>query len=126
MATLVLSADGRRVATTSTDGGVVWDADTGKPLLGEPVSPAISSFNCPASMNRDGSFVVFSQGDTPVIWNVDSRKRIDLVRRHFGGETTCFSPDGKRLIIGAFKGKDFASVLSVESLNEPKPGANPR
>jgi WD40 repeat protein/serine/threonine protein kinase len=80
----------------------IWDARTG-----QPVSPPLKAQQelAFASFNADASLVL-AASDRPVggrVWKVSGEAVGQPVVGDFRGESLAFSPDGKRVVIGAWK-----------------------
>lgn len=106
LAGIALSPNAQYVATSSTIGGVVWDAATGEPLFqvadgftGEPV------------FSPDSRQVIFPTPLEPIVWLIPDRIGLGLKEKSFSG-AACFSPDGELLAIGS--DDDLTSIFVVK------------
>jgi WD40 repeat protein/serine/threonine protein kinase len=97
---IALSADGKTIASGSTDQTVqLWDGATGKPtgsLAGHagPVSAV--------AISPDGKRLVSRVADTLYLWDLLSKKRLAILRGHRAVIATFdFSSDGRFLISGS-------------------------
>lgn len=105
MSAVAISADGRFVGTTSTDGGALWDASTGEPIL-----TGLEAYRGMPAFSADGKWVVFNTSPDRAIWNVRTRQFIAL-DRNSNPEAASFSPDGRTLAVGVFDGS--TTILRV-------------
>lgn len=106
---VAISADGRRVATTSGNSIDIWDASTGKKRTTLATDDEVWDF----VLSRDGALVLAALLDgVAVVWNVETG---DVVRRFESDDGNITSirlgRDDKHLMIGTAGGK--ASLWEV-------------
>jgi WD40 repeat protein len=116
-----LSADSKRIVTSSSDGTAqVWDAESGMPL-GEPMRHENYSVNH-AAFSPDGRRVVTASDDyTARLWDAQSGQALGEPMRHQGPVAhATFSPDGRRVVTASW---DYTARLwdaqSGQALGEP-------
>jgi WD40 repeat protein len=104
-----VSADGRLVATGSSDGEVrFWSMPDGRPH-GVPLRFPYG--NADAQLSPDGrllSTVPLTRDvvqDRVEIWNVRQRRRVATLRPAAGAASARFSPDGRRLAVSDTRGR---------------------
>jgi WD40 repeat protein len=115
------SADGRLLATGSSDGTArVWDAGTGEQLLVLTVGNAVWD----VAFGPDGRHLATGCDDGAVrVWALDSGACLSTLRAHRGAVWgVAWPPDGRRLLTGSEDGTavlwDLASEQPVRVLQE--------
>jgi WD40 repeat protein len=102
--TVVLSLDGKKVASGSHDGAVrLWDVDTGKVIakLAGDQNPILS-----VCWNRDGGRVVSGSHDdgTARVWGVESGKTVLAIETGFSSmRSVIYSPDMTMIATGEYE-----------------------
>jgi WD40 repeat protein/serine/threonine protein kinase len=93
---LAYSPDGKRIATTSPESNMkVWDAETGKELLGIPNGGG----ECVA-FSRDGKWIAGPSGQLVNVWDAKTGKEVRSMKTGtLAG--LAFTPDSRRLAIAA-------------------------
>jgi WD40 repeat protein len=90
------------LATASHIGAVkVWDAGSGKELLGVRISGLLAGL----AFSPDGTRLATASADTSArVWDAASGKKLLEVRHNNRVSTVAFSPDGTRLATGGHDG----------------------
>ena len=99
------SPDGQRVVTGSHDRTAkVWDANTGQPLATLVGQPDVVSA---VGFSPDGKCVVtagLGVNDRVIVWAPDTGRPLRSLAFEEGLLSLAFSPDGERLVAGAYNG----------------------
>jgi WD40 repeat protein len=105
-----VSADGRLVATGSSDGEVrFWSMPDGRPQ-GAPLRFPYGGI-ADAQLSPDGRLLSAAPvtrdtvQDRVEIWNVPQRRRVATLRPTAGASSARFSPDGRRLAVSDTRGR---------------------
>jgi WD40 repeat protein len=115
-APVLFSPDGRRLVSTCPGSVIrVWNAETGKalatlegtaslaPVPGQPVA-AVEANPVNVAFSPDGKVIAGARGvGSVMIWDAETGKRLRVLDQKAGGWVGClaFSPDGRRLAVGA-------------------------
>jgi WD40 repeat protein/serine/threonine protein kinase/tetratricopeptide (TPR) repeat protein len=119
------SPDGRLVATLCNDGGVrIWNTGTGQlagPILVHRAGHVDGEWRDGLAFSRDGRLLLsYGLAAGAKLWDVATRRRIDLPKEADTSGLAHFSPDGNRLLLvhGDFKTMRICD-LSTRSLDRP-------
>jgi hypothetical protein len=98
---LAFSADGRWLASGSRDKTVgIWNVETG--LLSKTLPDPDKKILALVALNRDGSRLASTTGDTINIWDVPSGRVMHVVKHADDVTAIAFSPDGASLASGSY------------------------
>jgi WD40 repeat protein len=111
---VVFAADGRRLATLSSDHTVrLWDTETGRAF-----TPLLRSHNFPVTRGAfsvDNRFLVTEDGaGRGVLWDATVGRPIDSIPQVEGGDDVAFSPTGHLLAVAA----EGTLVLDMSTMTE--------
>jgi WD40 repeat protein len=105
METMILSPDGKKVASGSRDDGAVklWSVDTGKVIK---IWTGHTNWVNSVSWSPDGGRVVSGSSDgTFRVWDVDSGKFfLGPIKGDYAVYAVCYSPDAKMIATGVTRG----------------------
>jgi serine/threonine protein kinase/WD40 repeat protein len=107
---MTLSPDGRRVAASERAGPVkVWDVASSRQVGGIDPGPALTvhgmAFSSDgARLAGDATNYMAARSTSLRVWNVADRAEVLRVSQPFTGQTSAFSPDGKRIALAMVVG----------------------
>ncbi len=122
---VTFSPDGSRIVSGSADNTLIlWDAKSGKPIIG-PMRGHKGWVRAVAFSPNGSRIVSGSYDKTLILWDAKSGKPIgEPMRRHTGAVTSlAFSPDGSRIVSGASdESLIFWDAMSGKPIYEPMRG----
>jgi WD40 repeat protein len=109
------SGNGRRIAASSGNTALIWDAESGREIA---VLKGHTNLVPSVALTRGGErAVTASHDDTARIWDIDSGRETVVLKGHTKGvEGAEFSQDGKRVVTAS--GDNTARIWDAESGQE--------
>lgn len=106
LAGIAISPEAKYIATSSTNGGTVWNALNGEPLFEVP-----DAFTGQPVFSPNGKAVIFPTALKPILWSVPDGVEVDLKVQSYAG-VACFSVDGTLLAVGSYS--DSTSIMAID------------